>query len=91
MLARSICSDVLKPEKLARMGMVIGTMWGLGPVLGPIIGGYLQYYFGWTAGFYFFAIVELIEFIAVFLIVPETHFNRHPLNIQTIKRICGKY
>ena len=84
-VARSVFSDILAPEKLTRMGTLIGTMWGLGPVLGPVIGGYLQFYFDWEAGFVFFAIIAFIGFIASFIMIPETHFNRHPLKPHTIK------
>ncbi len=85
-LARAIFSDILPPEKLIRFGVLIGTMWGLGPVIGPILGGYLQFYFGWQAGFYFFALITFIGLTATFFIVPETHFNRHPLQLQTIQK-----
>lgn len=84
LIARAIFSDVLPPEKLVRMGVLIGTMWGLGPVVGPVIGGYLQFYFGWQAGFWFFSILSFLLLISIFVTVPETHFNRHPLNVKTI-------
>jgi MFS transporter, DHA1 family, multidrug resistance protein len=83
---RAIVSDILPPEKLIRFGVLIGTMWGLGPVIGPILGGYLQFYFGWQAGFYFFALITFIGLTATFFIVPETHFNKHPLQLQTIQK-----
>jgi len=63
----------------------MGIMWALGPVIGPVIGGYLQFYFNWQAGFWFFSIVAFISFIALTIIVPETHFNGHPLNFSKIK------
>lgn len=85
-IVRATLSDILPSEKLVRMGVLIGAMWGIGPVIGPIIGGYLQVYFGWQAGFYFFAGITTIAFIVVAMIVPETHFNRSSLNIATIKR-----
>lgn len=85
-VARAIFSDILPGAELTRMGVLIGSMFGLGPVIGPLIGGYLQYYLGWQSCFVFFAIIASIGFIAIFIIVPETHFNRHPLNIRTIKR-----
>jgi MFS transporter, DHA1 family, multidrug resistance protein len=85
-LARAMFSDVLPTEKLTSLGTVIGTMWGLGPILGPVIGGYLQFYFNWQAGFVFFALISLIALIAVWIVIPETHFNRHPLKINTIKK-----
>lgn len=84
-LVRASLSDLLPQQQLVRLGVLIGTMWGIGPVIGPVIGGYLQFYFGWKAGFYFFAGIAALAFIAVISIVPETHFNRQPLNIVTIK------
>ena len=84
--SRAIFSDILPVEKLTAMGTLIGTMFGLGPVLGPIIGGYLQFYFGWQACFTFFTSVSFVALIAVFFIIPETHLNRHPLHLDTIKK-----
>lgn len=89
-VGRTVFSDVLPPEKLIRLGTISGTMFGLGPVIGPVIGGYLQYFFGWQAGFCFFSIAAALGLIAVFFIVPETHFARHPLNIKTIKTNLGE-
>ncbi|HEV2614544.1 MAG TPA: Bcr/CflA family efflux MFS transporter [Gammaproteobacteria bacterium] len=85
-LVRTTFSDIFPPEKLVHLGTLMGTMFGLGPVIGPVIGGYLQYYIGWKAGFCFFSLVTLVMLIAIFFIVPETHFNRHPLHFQTIKK-----
>ncbi len=85
-LLRSIFSDILPKEKLVPLGTVIGMMWGLGPVFGPVIGGYLQYYFGWKSCFYFFAGISSLSFMATYFIVPETHFNRHPLKFSIIKK-----
>ncbi len=88
-LARAMFSDVLPAEKLTSLGTLIGTMWGLGPIFGPVIGGYLQFYFGWQAGFVFFALIALIGLITIWIVVPETHFKCHPLHIKTIKKnIC---
>ncbi len=86
LVARAIFSDVLPPEKLVHMGVLIGTVWGLGPIIGPVIGGYLQFYFGWQVGFWFFSILSFLLFISIFITVPETHFNRHPLSLKTISK-----
>lgn len=84
-LLRAIFSDILPKERLVHLGAILGITWGLGPIFGPIIGGYLQHYFGWKSCFYFFTIISSISFIATFLIVPETHSNKQPLKISVIK------
>ncbi len=83
--ARAIFSDIIPPEQMVQMGVVIGSMFGLGPIIGPFMGGYLQYNFGWQACFTFFAIITTFMFILVYFIVPETHLNRHKLKVSTIK------
>lgn len=85
-VTRAVVSDVLPPEKLIRLGVLIGMMWGLGPVIGPIIGGYLQYYFGWKAGFCFFAFISFLGLLVCYFIVPETSIIRHPLDTKTLKK-----
>lgn len=83
-LARAIISDILPQERLASVMPIIATMWGIGPIIGPMIGGYLQFYFNWQACFYFFAGLGLIGVMAMAWILPETHFKRQPLNIRQI-------
>lgn len=78
-VGRAVFSDILPPDKLISKAVLIATMWGIGPIIGPVIGGYLQYYFGWQACFYFFSIFGFIGFILLFFVVPETHYHRQPL------------
>lgn len=84
-VGRAIFSDVLNTQQMLRAAAMMATMWGIGPVIGPVIGGYFQYYFNWQACFYFFAAFGLIAFVTVLFVVPETHFDRHPLNFKVIK------
>lgn len=85
-IIRAVLSDILPSERLIRLGPLLSTMWGIGPIIGPIIGGYLQAYFGWQAGFCFFAIISSILLIVIFIVVPETHFNLHPLHFKIMKK-----
>ena len=84
--SRTIFADILPAEKLTSMGTLIGIVYALGPVLGPVIGGYLQFYFGWQSCFTFFTFISLNTLLAVLVIVPETHFNRHRLQMRTIRK-----
>lgn len=85
-VTRAILSDIFMPQQLIRFGPIIGAMWGLGPVFGPVLGGYLQFYFGWKAGFIFFAIIAFMGLIATLIVLPETQLKVHALNLNTIRK-----
>ncbi|MGC0152584.1 MFS transporter [Chromobacterium vaccinii] len=89
-VARSVYPDVLAPQELVKIGVVSGSMFGLGPIIGPVLGGYLQVYAGWQACFVFFAVSMAVMGVLVARFVPETHFRRHPLNLPTIRRNLGE-
>ncbi|HVV68410.1 MAG TPA: multidrug effflux MFS transporter [Gammaproteobacteria bacterium] len=84
-IARASVADLLTADKLKQVAVLTATMWGIGPIVGPFIGGYLQYYFGWQACFYFFSLYSFLGLAACIFIVPETHHNRQPFNLQQIK------
>ena len=54
-LGRAIVRDVYGREGAARMLSYMGMAMALAPALGPILGGYLQVWFGWRANFAGFA------------------------------------
>ena len=84
-LIRSVVTDLLAKEALVRTASWIATMWGVGPIIGPIIGGYLQVYIGWQANFLFFAAYGLIGAIACIGWLPETHHRRTVFSFKRIK------
>ena len=84
-LARAILSDILSTSQMIKIGPVIGALWGLGPVIGPILGGYLQFYYNWKAGFYFFTASSAILSIIIYMILPETIRSHSPLRLKNIK------
>lgn len=85
-IGRAILTDILPQEKLLQYATLISTMWGIGPIIGPVIGGYLQFYFNWQACFYFFAFMGFVGLLAALFIIPETHFARQPFQFQQIKQ-----
>jgi DHA1 family bicyclomycin/chloramphenicol resistance-like MFS transporter len=82
--ARPIASDILPPKQALSFFVLVTTMWGIGPIIGPWIGGYLQVYFGWKAGFVFFAAYAAISLALLLIFLPETHLQRHPFRLKKI-------
>ncbi len=84
-LIRAIFADILPEKRLLYTMPMVGTMWAIGPIIGPVIGSYLQFYFDWEAGFYFFAIFGLIALGLFWTLLPETHHQRHALSLANIR------
>ncbi len=84
-ISRATLSDILSTEKLMHTATFMATMWGIGPIIGPLIGGYLQVYFNWQACFYFYTAMGIAGLLAAVLIIPETHFHRQPLHYPQLK------
>ena len=84
-LNRAIFSDILSVPKLVKLGPTTGLLWGLGPIAGPILGGYFQHYYGWQAGFYFFSITCSILLILIYFNIPETIKKKSKLSITKMK------
>lgn len=61
---------------------------GLGPVIAPFFGGFLQYHFGWKANFVAYGVVSLIMMILFVLLVNESQKN---LIKFSIKNTLGNY
>jgi MFS transporter, DHA1 family, multidrug resistance protein len=74
-LARAVVRDVHGPRQAARLLAMIGTAMALAPALAPILGGYIDLWFGWRANFAFLTIFGLAALIAVIAMLAET--NRH--------------
>ena len=85
-LNRSIFSDILPTEKLIKLGPTMGLLWGFGPIIGPVLGGYFQHYYGWKAGFYFFSIIVFILLIFIYIYIPETIEKKSKLSIKKMRK-----
>ena len=59
-VARAIIRDAYSPAEGARVLAKASSLLSLAPILGPILGGYLQVSFGWRAAFVALALAGLI-------------------------------
>jgi DHA1 family bicyclomycin/chloramphenicol resistance-like MFS transporter len=73
-------------KELARMGMIMGLV----PAVAPVIGGVLQVAFGWRSTFIASLIFALGLTVAIVAVMPETLRQRTPQPL-TLKAIFGGY
>lgn len=83
-LAKAIVNDSFDKSELPIMTNYMTIAWAIGPILAPMLGGYLQFYFNWHASFYFLALYGLLNLITIILFLPETNKNRHPVKLSTL-------
>ena len=75
-LGRAVVRDVYGRERAAKALSYMSMAMALAPTLGPILGGYLQVWFGWRANFLVLASFGASCLLAVFLLLPETNPSR---------------
>lgn len=69
--ASAFMADISKPEEKAANFGLIGAAFGLGFVLGPLVGGLLAEY-GTRAPFYAAAVLAAVNFVFGYFVLPET-------------------
>ena len=83
-LARAIASDSFDSERLPPATNYITLAWALGPIIAPLIGGYLQHVFGWKSVFYFLTAYGCAVLLLICFLLPETNAHRHQLRLETL-------
>lgn len=78
--ARAVMFDSAKDTvKVANYGSIT---YALGPIVAPVLGGYLQHYFGWHASLWFLFIYTIIIVSLFIRFIPETLVNKRQLNLH---------
>ncbi|CAN5818781.1 Bcr/CflA family multidrug efflux MFS transporter [soil metagenome] len=77
-IARAIVRDAYQPEDSVRLIAKASTWLSLAPLLGPILGSYMQVNLGWRAAFFVHALLSLGVLILVYLRLPETNLEKDP-------------
>lgn len=81
---RAIISDLFEGIEFKRMMAYLSTAWAIGPIIAPAIGGYLEYYFGWHAAFYFLGLYGITMLLLNLLFMPETARYKHDFNVRQV-------
>jgi len=77
-IARAIVRDAYAPEHSARVVAAASTWLSFAPLLGPILGSYLQVTFGWRAAFVTLGLLSTLVMAMSIWRLPETNMHRNP-------------
>ncbi|WDS35129.1 multidrug effflux MFS transporter [Pseudoxanthomonas sp.] len=82
-VARAVIQDLMEPREAARTLSTMMMVQGLGPVLAPLLGGWLLALAGWRSVFVFLALFGGACLISVWRGLPETlpSHRRRPLHL----------
>lgn len=72
-VARAVIRDAFPPAEGGRMLAKASSLLAIAPILGPILGGYLQLAFGWRAAFVALALAGLVVWIAALTRMRESN------------------
>src|SRR3546814_11149770 len=72
-IGRAAVRDIYGRERSGRMLAHLGMVMALAPAFGPILGGFLEVWFGWRANFAVLALFSLLILAASVVALPETN------------------
>ena len=91
--AKACMSDLYSGKTLQKKSSYLIIAWGAGPILAPMLGGYLQHVFAWQACFVFLGGYAAMLFVVSYFFFPETKQQRESLawgpllmNFRTVLR-----
>ena len=90
-IARAVVRDVFESHEAVKVLGALTLIFGLAPVLAPMIGGYLLLWFGWWAIFLALVLFGTLSLLCVIFFLPETHRPEHarPLALGSILATYG--
>ncbi|MCF8198980.1 MAG: multidrug effflux MFS transporter [Sulfuritalea sp.] len=89
-VARAIIRDAYAPTEGARVLAKASSLLAMAPILGPILGGYLQVAFGWRAAFVTLTIAGLMVWIGASRHMKESN-NTLNLDAMRFSRLMKTY
>ncbi|WP_135081920.1 Bcr/CflA family multidrug efflux MFS transporter [Terasakiella sp. SH-1] len=89
-LGRAVVRDVYGPDRAAQVLAYMGSAMALAPAVAPMLGGYLQIWFGWQANFVVISLFALVLVVLVIFLVQETNTHKNPDALKPA-RLVGNY
>lgn len=72
-LSRAVVRDAYQGVEAQRLMSRVMLIFSIAPAIAPIIGGWLQTWFGWRANFWFLVVFGVLLLAASYRFLPETH------------------
>lgn len=89
-LARTLVQDSFRKEHFLKAVSWMSIFFAVAPAISPVIGGFLQFHFGWQSNFIFMFIFAVSLFIAVLFLLPETNKDKNP-KAMNISHLVNNY
>jgi multidrug resistance protein len=89
-LARIIAADIMQNERLAAIGSYFTLFLSLTIMFSPVLGGYIQHWFGWRAIFIVLSCLILIVLLSYIFFFEETNKYKD-INAFKLKVIMQNY
>lgn len=85
-IAKTLLTDTLEGKELTIAATYMSIAWAVGPIIAPMIGGYLQFYYNWHANFLFYTAYSSVLLVLAIFYLIETHpkHKRTQLDMKTI-------
>ncbi|PCI77779.1 Bcr/CflA family drug resistance efflux transporter [Candidatus Aerophobetes bacterium] len=91
-VGQAICRDSFEGSRLGQVYSFIGGSLGLFPALGPIIGGFIAYSYGWRNVFTLLIGVTFLLILTIVYKLPETHHKesrQHHHFLKIVKHLLS--
>jgi len=89
-VARAMVRDAFEPAEGARMLAKASSLLALAPLFGPVLGGYLQVWFGWRAAFVFHTLFAIALLATTARLFRETNLHLNP-DATRLDRLFATY
>ena len=89
-LTKAVLTDAFSGEERMQMANTMTIAWAVGPILSPVLGGYLEAAFGWTSSFLFLGAYSALVLLLCGLFWPETIPHRVPFQFQALRAAYQK-
>ncbi|MCU0841700.1 MAG: multidrug effflux MFS transporter [Thiobacillaceae bacterium] len=88
-IARAVVRDRCPAREAARAFSLLILVFGLAPILAPLLGGWVVTALGWRAIFWLLAGYGALALLAVWRWLPETHDTRHAGPLRPLSVLAG--